>query len=599
MALFPKATFEILVHDGAVVPGAQLAGQLVVRAPEAIPRAEHVDMTFRSVAWAGYGSGKSRSVVRRVMFDAPLRVDVPGKTLPAGTHTFPFAVDVPPWLPPALRGPDCAIVHEVQARVDVDWAVDPTATVWPNVVLMPVDGVRTAASVRSPVGFHDTIVVEVTLPSSVITHDEPLIGQIALRGGHDARFDAIELSMAGIVTVTMARGDRRRSGRSTVRIPDHALRSGEPVPFRFEPTPHILPTFRNAFLDHDVVLTVSVDVPWAIDPSFEVPLHVLPRGSVVHGESTAAAVGSDRLRLTAAAMASAVGFGVARAPRLLEGAVGAVGVTVTDAPYEGRLGVDVDFTFPSLHVDIAMRPLGMLDGFRDSPLLPRAFRDRYLLRCAEARVDDAALASLFEVMLDGLAGAEALRLSDHHLGFHLFIANDEGERMVAVAREVREKARAIGEAIARLPFPPSLAGARPAWEATAVEQSAILVPSGPSLHGIALRARVLGGEERVVPVAIRTRWSEQGPRTCVDLDLRACPLPKEGVLELVGEHGPRDGRVRAAYAVFGGVQLTATSLTLEHGAWTPDPRVLLSPVESLFGWILDVRGERRVDAPYR
>jgi hypothetical protein len=74
---------------------------LVIDVPEDIPRAERFQLTFRSIAWAGYGSGKGRQVVRRPMFFAPLHVDIPtDRPLARGQHRHPFTIDVPPWLPP-------------------------------------------------------------------------------------------------------------------------------------------------------------------------------------------------------------------------------------------------------------------------------------------------------------------------------------------------------------------------------------------------------------------------------------------------------------------------------------------------------------------
>src|SRR5947209_4471887 len=125
MALFPKASFKIMVPDGLIIPGTRVDGELVVEVPEAIPRAEHVELVFRSIAWAGYGSGKNRSVVRREMYQAPLIVDLPKDVpLAAGEHRYPFKLDLPYWLPPPYKGSDCAIEHTIETRVDVDWAID-------------------------------------------------------------------------------------------------------------------------------------------------------------------------------------------------------------------------------------------------------------------------------------------------------------------------------------------------------------------------------------------------------------------------------------------------------------------------------------------
>lgn len=583
--------------------GARLEGVLVVDAKEPIPRAERIDLVFRTSAWAGYGSGKSRRVYRRQVFLAPLRVELTEDTIPAGVHRYPFGVDAPPWLPPGLAGPDCGIVHEIDARIDVDWAIDPKQRLVPRVVMPEATGFRQTVTTRSPAGWHESIVLEVTLTSNVIAQDEPLEGQIALRAGHAARFDAVELSFGSTVTIPMGRGDLRRGAATMIRIPAEQLRSGEAVPFLFPPTLLVPPTYRTGFIDHDTTLVVSVDIPWAIDPSFAVLVTTLPAGSVIHGETRDAPVGGERLRRISGVMAAATGLRQGRPPALVEGSHGLVAFRVSDAPRDGRLGIDADVTFPDVDLGIELRPLGMLEGFRSSPLLPDALGHRYLLRAspedARPAPDEDALRAFFAAVLGDLAGAEEIRLSDHHLGAHFPLPNDEDKRMVAVAQIVAAKAKVVGEAIARLPFPAPVAAARPTWEAVAAEQSAALVPSGPSLHGLVFRARVLTGEERSATAALRTVFTKSGPQTHVDVDLRAAPLPKAAWAEL---EAPAPGeRLRAVRAVFPVAHMHAQggSVTLEQRGFASDPRPLLSAIETFFAWVLEARGERRVDSPYR
>ncbi|MBS2015812.1 MAG: hypothetical protein JST00_23190 [Deltaproteobacteria bacterium] len=605
MALFPKADFKVFVDEGRIVAGEKLSGMLVLEAKEDIPRADHVDLVFRSMAWAGYGSGKSRSVVRRQMFLAPLRLDLPkGVPFPKGEHRFPFTLDIPAWLPPGLAGPDCGIVHEIEARLDVDWAIDPVTKLAPRVVRPPMEGFREPHGTRSPPGFHDTMVLEVTVASTTIAEDEPLHGEIALRSGREARFDAVVLSMRSSVMVPMGRGDRRLGAGTAIRIPSEMLRAGEPVAFTFPPNPHLPPSYTTGFLDHFVVLEVSADIPWAIDPSFEVGLRVLPRGSSIVGHAVTAPVGSARLRRHAAAMAQATGLSIAEPPGLVEGRVGPVSVRLEDAAQGGRLGLGASLVFPDLELGITFRELGVLEGFRDSPLLPEKsrIRDRHLLRCdptdARPPVPDEVLRSFFAAILAGLDGADDVRLADHHLGVHFPLPNDESPRMIEAAAFMQARAAEVARQIGLLPFPAPVAHARPAWEAMAAEQSAFLVPTGPSLHGLVLRARVLSGEERAITASIRTVWSKTGPALHVEVDLRSSPLPAAAWAALTS--ATPNELLRAVRTSFPVVEPLAggAGVTLER-QWTPDPHELLSPIATFFDWVLDFRGERRVDSPYR
>jgi len=595
VSILPKCTFEVLLTGGTLVPGQRVEGSLVLTAPEPIDRTQHVELTFRTSAWAGYGGGKNRRVLRRDLFNSPLRVDLP-KQLGAGTHRFPFIVDVPWWLPPGFTGADCAIERVVEARLDVDWAIDPTAKRYPIILMAPQLGTRQPLSTRSPLSFHPEIVVEISLASTVMALGEPLIGQVALRGAGAARFDAVQLLFASIAQITMGRGDRRRSPKGmSVRIPADAVRSGEPVPFQIPPHQGFTPTSASSFIEHDLALVVSLDIPWAADPAFEIMLQVLPQGSIIQGDATTGLVGSERLQQIATMMAEDAGLRTGRAPVLVEGYVGPVGIRIVDAPRGARLGIDVDLTFPDVELGIDFHRLGMLEGFRESPLLPAELAKAYLLRVSH----EEGAAAFVAAALGGLGRADEVRFSDHHLGLHIPLSSDEPAPMVELARSAVTRAKAIGDAIGRLAFPAAARAAQPAWLATASEQSAFLVPTGPSLHGLTFGSRVLGGEQRVVRANIRTEWSKTGAVHHVDVDLSNASLPAAACAELDDETAAPDLRaVRQAFSTTHALA-DGRGASLRHEGFVVDPRVLLPAIETFFAWVLDKRGEKASDLPYR
>jgi hypothetical protein len=371
------------------------------------------------------------------------------------------------------------------------------------------------------------------------------------------------------------------------------------VPFSFPDTSAIPPTFRNGFIDHFVVLDVSVDIPWAFDPSFQVALTVLPQGSAIHGDTSRAPIGHERLRRIASAIAETTGLPEGDPPVLVEGSVGPVKVRITDAPRGGTLGVEADLSFPSTELDIEFRQAGMLDRLRPTPLLlPAELREHYFLRCAPENGPDAdALARFFGQALGILAGAEVLRFSDHHLGLRVRLLDDELMTMTAAARFVVDRAQKIADAIAALPFRTELASSRAAWEATATEKNAVLVPSGPALHGLTFSARIFGGEERAITASVRTLWEKDAGHTRVDIDLRDATVPSaaSGALDAPSE------LLDAVRKVFPMVDVRhdGLSATLERPEVARDPRTLFSGIETFLLWVLDARGERRADAPYR
>jgi len=605
VALFPRCTFKLELSDrGVVVAGKRLDGVLQLEVAEPIPRAEQLVVQLRSRAWAGYGSGRSRSVLRRQMFGREMRLDMP-RDPPLGTGTLrsEFGTEIPAWLPPHLEGPDCGIEHVIQMRLEVDWAIDPKQTVRPIVLMPPSRAACKPLTIRSPTGFHESIVLEVALESQIVSHDDRVQGHLALRSGFDARFDAVELSLTSLSTIVMGRGDVRRDVVSKARIFAERLRRGQTVPFELSGNTRAPPSFRTGFIDHDFVLAVSIDIPWAFDPSFDIPLTVLPPGSNTYGEADAVPVGGERLRQISAAMARVTGLEMARAaPTLVEGTVGPVRVCVADGPRDGSLGIDVDITFPNVELGLELRPVGLLDGFRDSSLLPEKLRDRYVLRLApekgRPKPPDDAIASFVGRLLAGVETATEIRLSDHHLGLHFVLGNDGEEYLVEVARFAVGRANDVCDAIARLPFPTELETSRRAWQATAAEQDGFLVPVGPSLHGLTFHARVATGDERIARATVTTEWKAGAAATRVHLDLRAVALTKQARADLAGPAS--DPRLREVRAVFPMIQApTVEHAVLERPGATADPRSILPAVDLFVLWVLEMRGERRRELPYR
>lgn len=599
MSLFPKCTFHYFLDKGSrLVPGERNTGRLVLDVPEDISRAEHLFLNLKSAAWAGYGSGKNRRVVRQELLRLPLKVDIPASGMPAGKHEYPFHFDIPEWLPPSFQGYDCGLVHEMEATLDVDWAIDPVSRVHPKVAMPASHGRRVSSVVRSPNGFHDSIVLEITLDSAVVAEDEPVGGKIALRAGADARFDAVVITLCRITTVAMGHGDRRKSDIAVVRLTPRMLHSGEPIPFVFPPNEDAVPSFSSPQLVVDHALRVAVDIPWSFDPEMEVPITILPKGSSIYGEGSDVAVGGARLRQMAGYLAQQTGLLEGTPPVLVRGREGPVSFQLSDAPRAGGLGVEAVLAFPPLGLDLRMRPMGMLDGFRSSTLAPPDLRDRFLvqLETKPGFFPRPPLTELdFHRILGGLAGAGSVHMTDHHLAFHLPIADDP-ERLVKVAALVAEKAKIIASVLPTLPFPSALEGARPAWEAAAAERGGSLVPTIPQVAGIEIAVRTLGGEQRTFYAKIGIEWS-RAPHGYVEVACPDSPLPPAAADMLAGKiPHPLLAPFLASFTMMaeGPSAIRVHTPDLLH-----DPRTVYPVLDALVSFVLDVRGERRVDAPYR
>lgn len=608
MALFPDAEFEVLLASpGVVIPGTRLEGTLEIRVPESIPRAQRIDLFYRTMATVSFSQDPGGYV--RDLLVVPFHVDIDtSRPMAAGRYAYPFSFDVPPWLPPAYEGPTWSIRHRIDVRLDVDWAKDPTKTFYPLVVLPPVVANAETLVLRSPRGWHSTLVVDVTLDRTVLTVGEPVMGEIALRGGEETEFDALEVSLRSRATMAMTWGDRRYGAGRKVRIPASDLRGGEAVRFKLEFPPDTPSTFRTGFVDHDVVFGVHAVLPWSNNPRFEVAVQAVPSRSRVRGPSDASPVmlGTDRLNKIAAAMASATGLARGRLPLLVEGQVGPIHVRMTDGPRGGGVGLDIDFELPDLGLGIVFRPQGKLlakripklsgrelDISRQSPLLPRRLAGgSYLLRVGGPESvlvippPEEALKKLFAALFYDLEPQNEARLTDRHLGFHLVLRSDNLDEMVKCAAWAKSRAEAVAAAIAELPFAALHPEAEAAWKATAREENGFLLPHIPAIHGLSVSTQILGGELRELGVTLRTRHDRT---IAADLDLRTAPLPSGA--------GTPPPAVQSVFPIFR--VHSAEKSTLDGAPFAPDPRSLLSTLEVFLSWLLEVRGERRSESAYR
>lgn len=603
MALFPDCDFEVLLPRDGVVAGERLEGTVVLLAKEDIRRAERLDLAFISTARAVYGSGQNQSVRRATMFHAPLEMTLPG-SLAKGRHEHRFSVDIPSWLPPGYDGDRCSVWHEIAVRLDVDWAIDPTKTFAPKVIPLRRRVNASRVQIRSGPSFHDSIIVEIALQSTSVVQGGAIEGSVAVRNAKSKRFDAVELAIVGSATMALGRGDRRRGFEKRFRIEAERFPDGRSVPFSLPIDATVIPSFTNGFIDHDVMLEVRLDIPWASDPSFGVPLEILPPGSVVEGGEAPPVVGSDRTKLLARSMARASGLGEGTYPTLVEDVAGHVALRVIDGPRDSRPGIDVSIDFASVDLGLELRPERLLD-FRRSPLLPDALASRYFLRrtpeAGAGPVADEAVAAFVAALCRRVEDATAIQLGDSHLGFHVAVEDDSEAGYQGLAALAKQKSEDVVDAIAALPFPRAISSSEPAWRAMAAEHGAALVPSRPAIHGVVLGARVHGGEERSLRATLRAEWKDGAPVGARwDVDLAAMPLPEKVRAELEAAREKADALPASLGALFASIEVQGRdAVSLAAEGWHDDPRSWLPGLEIFFAWVLEVRRERRVDSPYR
>lgn len=615
--MFPKCSFLVLLDQNAFVAGVRNAGFLQLDLPEAIPRAEAIDLVYETVAMCGFGGGKNRRVATRDVYRVPLHVALPKGGLAAGTYRYPFHIDVPIHIPPEYEGNDCSIRHRIHANLDVDWAIDPSTSVVPPVITAGLSTVGSPVFVRTDRNFHSEIVVEVSLATSAVKRGDFFEGAVAVRAAPGAKFEALVLDFSSVAQVRFGGGATRTRSHAVIRIPAAALRAGTSVPFRI-PTDAATPiTARNGFFDLDVRLGVSLALPWSFDPEIFIPLTVVDHRSTVVGERGGGiALGTERLRQLTQFVSERTGLRPGAPPVFVEGAVGPVRFSLADRIEGGAPRVALQFTYPDLGLGLLARPLGMLDGFKEKNL-PGPLADRFLLEHRSKRFSPADSASFVAAAVDRLPGIEHFELSDHHLGFDTALHGDEGVALTALAEAARRRAKALADAIASLPSPPDFPTAA-RWRESATTLLAThdgggFVPSAPALVGLGRRVRTNTGEERSFWLSVRTEWHDGRPDTVitVDVDVPFGRALHEGLASVKtdGKSALSEPLVRALRLLEATVTGSAEEASVQNASshqlrihragMLADPATSVPIFDALIAFALATRDERTVDAPYR
>lgn len=620
--LFPKCEFDVLTTDGSIIAGRENKLALQLNAPVAIPRANALYMKFEAAAWIGYGSGKNRSVARRSLMSNSFQRKLPAGGLPAGISTYPFSLEIPPWMPDAYAGNDCGVRLSADVRLDVDWALDPQRTFAPRVVHAPTAAQKAPLFLRSDASFHTDFVLEVALDSAMVVSGDLLRGTVALRSGGNKNFDGIVLSVLSQATAVFSQMTQRTSPLVSFRIPAKALRGGEPVPFAIPIGPQYPVTIYNGVFDVSSLLQLELDIPWAFDPSLRVPITILPLGSDVHGEDRPVVLGSQRVAGLAAHAAAALGVPAATPPQVFCARTGIVTASLTDTAREGRIGTTVRFDYPDLNLGFESHEMGILDGFRNSDVLPAGLRERYFLETNKSHRDPKTTSSreaFVRAATAGLRQVDAFCISSHHLTWYVEYTGNEAEFVERLGRFLLVRAAEIHDAAMGLPVPSEATSHAEAWRRAAeglgltapptvagdTQPGAHYVPSVPAIIGLRTDVRVMGGELRSFSLDLSTEWigrSLSEARTVLSFRPlgfvfgtgRDAQGSREGGIDM--SH-PLLSRLREQFPEI--IHAQAAELRVGHAGLSPDPAGALALSDALVAWALESRSEQRADAPYR
>lgn len=301
-------------------------------------------------------------------------------------------------------------------------------------------------------------------------------------------------------------------------------------------------------------------------------------------------LGGSRMGALSFDLGSRTGLRVGAPPVLVYGREGPVDVAVSDGSRGSEFAAVETYAFPDLRLGIRSRPLGILPA--GGSLAPPPLDARYAIRCDDGLVPEPALRAFFAEVLRGVEPLESLELSDHQLTIRRDLGKDDPARWLAVAAGARDRARAIGSAIAALPF--AVPEARDAWNAAAAAESAVVLPHLPALVFVRRAVRTAAGEQHELVCALTTL---PGPKTRLDV-LVDGPLPPEAISALHAEEP--DELVAAMRQTFESLDAPSSQhVVAVADGFARDPRTTLAALEPIIAFWLRARGERRVDTAYR
>lgn len=596
MSFFPDCSFRVELDGGAYVAGRRNTGRVTLVLPEAVPRAERLEITFQGEAVAAYGTGKNRRVARHTFFDQRVEARLPPGGLAAGSHVIPFALDVPAGLAQAYRGDDCHIEHRVDLRLDVDWAIDPTmrSALAPTILPSRTAVAMEPVALRTPPDFHGKVCVELTLASRVVARGQPLRGMVALRTGHGESFSTLRLILVHFATIVMDRGDSRPMKAVYVELPVARLQRGESISFRL-PTDGLPVDQRTGMIDLASSLRIELD-PGILSSNraYDVRIVVLPAGSPVSGSVARVALGTSRLQAVATALAAEMGGVAGPLPVLVRGEEAKIGWSLEDAAEGTALGARVALALPSLGLGLRVRPEGLFT--RDTEETPAALRATCRVKSepASPEITAAHVRAFLERACIEVASAREIELSDHRLAYRVALVDDGLATWRELAQRARRQAAAMASAIEDLPFGAGARASEDAWRTAAAIEGALFVPSLPAIVGVVRSIAAEAGEPRSVVSSVGVGSTSGKPWTRLEVRLADVLLPEAAVhsapaLELAPLRGmPVELEVISRSAV---VALVPDVVS--------DPRPMLDAIEIILTWMLEIRGERRVYSAYR
>jgi hypothetical protein len=266
---------KFLLDRPSYLPGQRVQAQvqLNLKNPAKI---KSLDVLYQAVEAVHIRAGKATYKDSRDIVNTALRLSA-GANFPAGSTTFPFTFDIPPYAIPSYRGNNAEVLWKLSAKADISWGRGLNQE-YLMAILNIIPSPPMAVAVENP---ESEPKIRVELASNVYQPGETIQGKLILRQPGKMRALRLQLSVNEYAS---GKGTAMGLTHSNLTVPipmgtplecsrDRLITARE-VPFQIQLPADAACSYKGSCSAISWVISATVDIPHAKDINFDVPFAV-------------------------------------------------------------------------------------------------------------------------------------------------------------------------------------------------------------------------------------------------------------------------------------------------------------------------------------
>ncbi|MFO0586865.1 MAG: arrestin family protein [Polyangiaceae bacterium] len=568
-----------IAHPGDTVPID------IVIEPRSETPVDFIDLRFFAEEVTALDWNGARVQSRRTIVERKERL-VEATTLVPGTLQHRVTVRLPSDAPPSYMGVRDTISYHVSIHVSIPW--------WPDLhesaelLVSPPPGPREKPVPATKTGRRaDGAVIDLSVSDTAFAPGDEIAGAFAV--GDLPRRDAlgVELSLIAVEEVAFEHATLRAE-RTRYLVPTvlRAPRMGVEVPFRFRVPEDAIPSFETMLCVLRWHVQAAIRRDFSDVAAAAIPIKIR-RFSARAGESADhPRIGAQKWRSLWRDVGEQTGLTLVRDQLALTGQRGDITLRVAREDVDEIPTLVATLEYPSLRLDLHVEKAALM--LRETPAEARLGRGHQI----KSRVPAQADAFFTRRLVESLRRFGELALADDRAVVRAVGSGLEPKILTDFVANALSLAKALTEAIDRIPPPIEMTEALSAWQSFAVATGGTL-----SIGGMAVTSAEVDG----AVFDVVTLFSEDGVpnRTAVCLKLDP-PLDRAYDLREPDPWAPPGARelCQSLRAEAAGLTIEEHQIRLSLSGITPDPSDLRPRMGQMILLSRRLRGER-APGPYR